>query len=111
MVNGRWRRLRILLSLGLFATSAGGAQLLDAIVFHSGPVRVDVARFNAGDHCHSERCELGAPIVSPPPITPPAHGGRVEPPGRDVAAPAPADAPRGEAPAGPLGSRAPPLHS
>jgi hypothetical protein len=111
MVTRRLHRLRTLLSLALFVTSGGGAQLLDAIVFHSGPVGVDVARVNAGDHCHAERCELGAPIASPPPLAPPVGDGRAEPPTNRVTGLAPADAPRSTVVAGPLGSRAPPVRS
>ena len=103
MVTRRLHRLRTLLSLVLFVTSGGGAQLVDAIVFHSGPVRVDVARVNAGDHCHAERCDLGAPIASPPPLAPPIGAGRTEPPSHRITALAPADAPRSAAVAGPSG--------
>jgi hypothetical protein len=108
----RWSsQLRALLALALFATSDGGAQLLDAVVYHSHPVKAETTRLNAGDHCHAENCELGAPIASPPPLTPPDVGDRFEPVYRRAVAVVPADAPRTTRPAVPLGSRAPPLQS
>ena len=113
MVN-RWSsRLRALLAVALFATSDGGAQLLDAVVFHSHPAQAGAegARLNAGDHCHAERCELGVPITSPPPITPPDVGDRFEPLYRRTVAVIPADAPRITVVTAPLGPRAPPAES
>ncbi|HEX3928319.1 MAG TPA: hypothetical protein VHW65_09990 [Gemmatimonadales bacterium] len=103
------QRVRSIVALALFALSGGGAQLADALVFHRGPPRADVERMNAGDHCHGESCDLGAPIVSPPPAFVPYHDGRFAPPTRALAAVAPADAPRPAIRARSLGSRAPPI--
>jgi hypothetical protein len=111
MTADAFRRIRAFVALTLLTMSGGGVQLADALVFHSGVARADVARVNAGDHCHAERCELGAPIASPPPLAPPVGDGRVEPPSSRVTALAPADAPRSAVVAGPLGSRAPPVRS
>jgi hypothetical protein len=103
--------IRAVIALALFATSGGGVQLVDALVFHSRPERPDAVRVNAGDHCHAERCELGAPIVSPPPPALAMGAGRLEPPSHRTIALVPADAPRSTVVAGPLGSRAPPVRS
>src|ERR1017187_10074759 len=103
--------IRAVIALALFATSGGGVQLVDALVFHSRPERPDAVRGNAGDHCHAERCELGAPIVSPPPPALAVGPGRLEPPSRRPIALAAADAPRSPVVPGPLGSRAPPVRS
>lgn len=104
-------RIRAVVALALFATSGGGVQLVDALMFHSRPEHTDVVRLNAGDHCHAERCELGAPIVSPPPPAPAISDGRFEPLSHRGIALAPVDAPRSTVVAGPLGSRAPPVRS
>jgi hypothetical protein len=104
-------RIRAVVALALFATSGGGAQLVDALLFHSRPERPDAVRVNAGDHCHAERCELGAPIVSPPPPALAMDAGRLEPLSHRTIALVPADAPRNAVVAGPLGSRAPPVRS
>jgi hypothetical protein len=111
MVIRRSSRLRAFLALVLFSTSGGGEQLLDALVFHSHPVKDVGPRVNAGDHCHAEKCELGVSISSPPPIAPPDGDGRFEPPTRRATAITPADAPRATLVTAPLGSRAPPLQS
>ena len=89
MIARTSHRIRAIVALALFATSDGGAQLLDALVFHSRPERPDVARLNSGDHCHAERCELGAPIASPPPLTLAIGVGRLEPPPDHIMASAP----------------------
>ena len=97
-----------MLALAIFATSDGGTQLLDAILFHRGPVHPDVVRVNAPDRCHSERCELGAPITTSPPAEARLAVPRLEPPRRLATLPVPHDAPRAVAAVRPLGSRAPP---
>jgi hypothetical protein len=79
------RRFRALLALALFALGGGAEQLLDAVLYHRGVAPVEQARVNAGDQCHSERCELGAPIATPPPAEPPPVDGRLEPPVRRTA--------------------------
>jgi hypothetical protein len=111
MATRRWFRLRALVALLLFGGNDGGAQLLDAVVFHRHSAPVEITRINAGDNCHSERCDLGAPIAAPPPVTAPGIGYRFEPVYRSAEPVAPADAPRLDLPAVPLGSRAPPLQA
>ena len=108
MVTSLSSRLRALFALALFATSDGGAQLLDAVIFHRHPAAPEVTRINSGDDCHAERCDLGAPIAAPPPVAPPNWGFRLEPAQRRIAIVAPADAPRTLLATSPLGSRAPP---
>ena len=108
MTTATRHRFRAFLALLLFGLGNGGAQLLDAVVFHGGPAHAEVNRVNSGDHCHAEQCDLGAPIVSPPPVDPPLVAGRFAPPTRLALVQVPSDAPRSAAPAGPLGSRAPP---
>jgi hypothetical protein len=111
MINRRSSQLRAFIALVLFSTSGGGAQLLDALVFHSHPAPASGPRVNAGDHCHAETCELGVPITSPPQVAPPDIHGRFEPPTRRATAVTPTDAPRTTLAAAPLGSRAPPARS
>jgi hypothetical protein len=111
MIARASHRIRAFVALVLFGTGGGGDQLLDALVFHSRPEQPDVIRMNAGDHCHAERCQLGVPIVTPPPHAPAVGDGRFEPPSHRTIAAAPLDAPRSAVVAGPLGSRAPPVRS
>ncbi len=112
MVSPLARQIRALLALALFGTSDGGAQLLDAVVFHSHPpAHADVPRINDGDHCHAEKCDLGAPIASPPPVAAPIALVRLELIAFLVSIAIPTDAPRSALASSPLGSRAPPLRS
>lgn len=104
-------RIRAFVALALFATSSGGEQLLDGLLFHRQPARPEMVRVNAGDQCHAERCELGVRIVSPPPLPLAMGDGRFEPPSRRFVILAPANAPPSAVAAGPVGSRAPPVHS
>ncbi|HEY4320786.1 MAG TPA: hypothetical protein VGM77_06340 [Gemmatimonadales bacterium] len=105
-------RLRALLAVALFIQGDGGAQLLDALVFHSRPATaINGPRVNNDDHCHSERCDLGAPIATPPPVSPAPSVHRVEAVVFQVAVVLPVDPPRSVPSNAPLGSRAPPLHS
>jgi hypothetical protein len=105
----RWSRLRTLVALLLFSTANGGAQVFDALVFHSHPVQALLPRLEGADHSHADRCELGAPIASPPPVTPPDLGDRFEPRVRRVRVARPIVAPCPTLFTTPLGSRAPPL--
>lgn len=109
-MSTRWlHRVRALLALAMFATSDGGEQLLDALLFHGRPAASqDIPRVNDVDHCHAEKCELGAPIASPPPASPPDLAGRFETISFRVAVVAPSDPPRSAIANAPLGSRAPP---
>src|ERR1019366_407286 len=111
MIARASHRIRAFVALVLFGTGGGGDQLLDALVFHSRPAGPAVVRMNSGDHCHAERCELGVPIVSPPPQAPAMAACRFAPPSRRTVALTPLDAPRSAVVAGPLGSRAPPVRS
>ncbi|MGH7582129.1 MAG: hypothetical protein ACREL5_02755 [Gemmatimonadales bacterium] len=108
MKTGWGHRLRAVLALAIFATSVGGTQLLDALLFHRGPMRPDVVRISAPDRCHSENCELGAPMATSPPAQSRLAAPRFELPHRAAVALLPDDAPRAIAAPGPLGSRAPP---
>ena len=109
MVTRRSSRLRALLALTLFAQGDGAMQLADALVFHTRTAHIEVAHVSAGDRCHSERCELGAPYASPPPIIPPEAGDRFAAVYRRAEPVAPAAPPRTLLRASPLGSRAPPF--
>jgi len=111
MKTRRWNRLRAFVALAIFATSGGGTQLLDALVFHRSPARPDVVRVNAPDRCHSENCELGSPIAISPPEHPRLAAPRIQPEHRVAPILAPQDAPRTPFVTGSLGSRAPPVHS
>ena len=109
----RWApRLRALLAILLFGFGGGGAQLADALIYHNHPVPASPdARLNAGDHCHSEKCDLGAPITSVPPVTLVSYAGRFALASRERLTPAPLDAPRTIVTIGALGSRAPPVRT
>jgi hypothetical protein len=98
----------MLLALAVFAQGDGAVQLADALVFHTRTVRIEVDHVHGTDRCHAERCELGVPIASPPPITQPDVGDRFAVVYRRADPPAPTNPPRTLALTSPLGSRAPP---
>ncbi|HEY3934330.1 MAG TPA: hypothetical protein VGL65_06885 [Gemmatimonadales bacterium] len=113
MHNHLTGRIRALLALALFGMSEGGAQMLDAVVFHRHPVSAqsEIPRVNAPDHCHSEECDLGTPLAPPPPIAAPIAISQFVAITFRVPLPSPVDAPRCSLPNAPLGSRAPPHNS
>ncbi len=96
----------------LFGLASGGAQLADALIYHNHPApHAADPRVNAGDHCHSERCDLGAPITTASPPSALPHAAHLAVASRTRAVAAPVDVPRTLRVSGSLGSRAPPVRS
>ncbi|HEY4099775.1 MAG TPA: hypothetical protein VGM20_02735 [Gemmatimonadales bacterium] len=105
-------RLRALAAILLFAGSDGAPQLADALLFHTGrQYHTEIVGVDDGQHCHAERCDLGATIASPPPLAPPDLGDRFEFVSFRVAFVSPTNPPRRCLHSAPVGSRAPPLFS
>ncbi|MGH7523287.1 MAG: hypothetical protein ACREK8_03185 [Gemmatimonadales bacterium] len=112
MLLSRLPKLRALVAILLFAGSEGAPQLFDALAFHSGRrYHAEVLGLNNGKHCHAEKCDLGARIAPPPPVSLPNLGDRFTLISFSVAVFGRCDPPRTVPANAPLGSRAPPLNS
>lgn len=111
MIRRVSHRTRAAIAIAIFTVSSGGTQLTDALLFHNHVERPTVARWNDGDHCHAESCDLGIPIVPAPALDRAMGDGRIEPGTRTTPLRIPADVPIAALATGPVGPRAPPLHS